>query len=499
MGIYLRFIRPGRVLEVSAIGVALLILAIIGGGWISESSPYADAWTFSGNQITFALIAYGFIASVLPVWVLLAPRDYLSTFMKIGTILLLAIGIAITLPTIQMPRVTEFASTGEGPVFAGPLFPFVFITIACGALSGFHSLIASGTTPKLIQKESQVRLIGYGAMLMESFVAVMAMIAATTLDPGIYFAMNAPATVLGDSVQSASQAVNGFGFQVSPETLQNTADAVGEESIVGRTGGAPTLAVGMAAIFAQVTAFLGAGLQAFWYHFAIMFEALFILTTVDAGTRVGRFMIQDLVGNVWRPFARTSWLPANVVASALIVAAWGYFLYAGVNDPQGGIYTLFPLFGIANQLLAAVALTVGTTILIKMGKLRYAWVTALPLAWDAAVTLTASWYKIFSPDPLLGFFALRSAAIEAARNNELIGNAENQADVQQIITNSTVDGILSILFAAMIIVVILDAARVWFGLVRGTKQPEMSETPWQESHLDSEGNEIEREPVGTRS
>jgi carbon starvation protein len=498
MGIYLRFLRPGRVLEVSAIGVALLILAIIGGGWISESSPFADAWTFSGNQITFGLIAYGFIASVLPVWVLLAPRDYLSTFMKIGTIVLLAIGIAITLPAMQMPRVTEFASTGEGPVFAGPLFPFVFITIACGALSGFHSLIASGTTPKLIQKESQVRMIGYGAMLMESFVAVMAMIAAATLDPGVYFAMNAPATVLGDTVQSASQAVNGFGFSVSPETLQQTANAVGEDSIIGRTGGAPTLAVGMSAIFAQVTAFLGAGLQAFWYHFAIMFEALFILTTVDAGTRVGRFMIQDLVGNVWRPFARTSWLPGNIIASALIVAAWGYFLYAGVNDPQGGIYTLFPLFGIANQLLAAVALTVGTTILIKMGKLRYAWVTALPLAWDAAVTLSASWYKIFSPDPLIGFFAQRSAAIEAANNNELYGNATNQADVQQIITNSTVDGILSIVFALAIIVVILDAARVWFGLIRGTKEPELSEAPWEESRLDSEGNEIEREPVGAR-
>ena len=498
MGIYLRFIRPGRVLEVSAIGVALLILAIIGGGWISESSAYADAWTFSANQITFALIAYGFVASVLPVWVLLAPRDYLSTFMKIGTILLLAVGIALTLPAIQMPRTTEFAFNGQGPVFAGSLFPFVFITIACGALSGFHSLIASGTTPKLIQKESQVRMIGYGAMLMESFVAVMAMIAATTLDPGVYFAMNAPATVLGDTVQSASQAVNGFGFSVSPETLQSTANAVGEESIVGRTGGAPTLAVGMSAIFAQVTAFLGAGLQAFWYHFAIMFEALFILTTVDAGTRVGRFMIQDLVGNVWRPFARTSWLPANVVASALIVAAWGYFLYAGVNDPQGGIYTLFPLFGIANQLLAAVALTVGTTILIKMGKLRYAWVTALPLAWDAAVTLTASWQKIFSADPLLGFFAQRSAAIEAARNGELYGNAENAADVQQIITNSTVDGILSILFATMIIIVILDAARVWFGLIRGTKEPEMSEAPWEESNLDSEGHEV-AEPVGARS
>jgi carbon starvation protein len=498
MGVYLRFLRPGRVIEVSLIGVALLILAIIGGGWISESSPFADAWTFSGNQITFALIAYGFIASVLPVWVLLAPRDYLSTFMKIGTILLLAIGIAITLPAMQMPRVTEFASTGEGPVFAGPLFPFVFITIACGALSGFHSLIASGTTPKLIQKESQVRMIGYGAMLMESFVAVMAMIAAATLDPGVYFAMNAPATVLGDTVQSASQAVQGFGFSVSPETLQQTANAVGEDTIIGRTGGAPTLAVGMSAIFAQVTAFLGAGLQAFWYHFAIMFEALFILTTVDAGTRVGRFMIQDLVGNVWRPFARTSWLPGNIIASALIVAAWGYFLYAGVNDPQGGIYTLFPLFGIANQLLAAVALTVGTTILIKMGKLRYAWVTALPLAWDAAVTLSASWYKIFSPDPLLGFFAQRSAAIEAANNNELYGNATNQEDVQQIITNSTVDGILSIVFALAIIIVILDAARVWFGLIRGTKEPELSEAPWQESRLDSEGNEIDREPVGAR-
>jgi carbon starvation protein len=498
MGVYLRFLRPGRVIEVSLIGVALLILAIIGGGWISESSPFADAWTFSGNQITFALIAYGFIASVLPVWVLLAPRDYLSTFMKIGTILLLAIGIAITLPAMQMPRVTEFASTGEGPVFAGPLFPFVFITIACGALSGFHSLIASGTTPKLIQKESQVRMIGYGAMLMESFVAVMAMIAAATLDPGVYFAMNAPATVLGDTVQSASQAVQGFGFSVSPETLQQTANAVGEDTIIGRTGGAPTLAVGMSAIFAQVTAFLGAGLQAFWYHFAIMFEALFILTTVDAGTRVGRFMIQDLVGNVWRPFARTSWLPGNIIASALIVAAWGYFLYAGVNDPQGGIYTLFPLFGIANQLLAAVALTVGTTILIKMGKLRYAWVTALPLAWDAAVTLSASWYKIFSPDPLLGFFAQRSAAIEAANNNELYGNATNQEDVQQIITNSTVDGILSIVFALAIIIVILDAARLWFGLIRGTKEPELSEAPWQESRLDSEGNEIDREPVGAR-
>jgi carbon starvation protein len=501
MGVYLRFLRPGRVLEVSIIGVALLILAIFGGGWISESSQYAEAWTFTPNQITFALIAYGFIASVLPVWLLLAPRDYLSTFMKIGTIALLAVGIAITLPPMQMPQFTEFAFNGQGPVFAGALFPFVFITIACGALSGFHSLVASGTTPKLIQKESQVQFIGYGAMLTESFVAVMAMIAAVTLDPGVYFAMNANPALLGDTVQSASQAVNGFGFSVSPETLQGTADAVGEESIIGRTGGAPTLAVGISAIFSGVIG--GTALQAFWYHFAIMFEALFILTTVDAGTRVGRFMIQDLIGNVYRPFARPSWLPGNLIASALIVAGWGYFLYAGVNDPLGGINQLFPLFGIANQLLAAVALTVGTTILIKMGKLKYAWVTALPLAWDAAVTLTASWQKIFSPDPAIGFFAQRAAAaqsIEAGQLNDvmLALKAESLADARQILVNTTVDGILSILFAVMIIIVIADASRIWFGLIFGSKQPELSEAPYEESGLDSEGHEIEREPVGTR-
>jgi carbon starvation protein len=503
MGVYLRFVRPGRVLEVSIIGVGLLILAIIGGGWISESSPYAAAWTFTPNQLTFALIVYGFVASVLPVWVLLAPRDYLSTFMKIGTIALLAVGIAITLPPMHMPRFTEFAFNGQGPVFAGSLFPFVFIIIACGALSGFHSLVASGTTPKLIQKESQVRPIGYGAMLTESFVAVMAMIAAVTLDPGVYFAMNANPALLGDTVQSASQAVNSFGFSVTPDTLQSTANAVGEDSIVGRTGGAPTLAVGISAIFAGVTGIFGAALQAFWYHFAIMFEALFILTTVDAGTRVGRFMIQDLIGNVWRPFARTSWLPGNLIASALIVAGWGYFLWAGVNDPLGGINQLFPLFGIANQLLAAVALTVGTTILIKMGKLRYAWVTALPLAWDAAVTLTASWQKIFSTDPAIGFFAQRAAAqqsIQAGKLNDTMAalGAASVDDARQILVNTTVDGVLSILFAVMIIIVIADASRVWFAIIRGSKEPEMTEAPWQESRLDSEGNVIEREPVGAR-
>jgi carbon starvation protein len=487
MGFYLRFLRPGRVLEVSAIGVGLLLLAIAGGGWISESPGYAEAWTFSGVTIAIALIVYGFVASVLPVWVLLAPRDYLSTFMKIGTILLLAVGIAITLPAMQMPRLTEFASSATGGPVApvGPLFPFVFITIACGALSGFHSLIASGTTPKLIQKESQVRFIGYGAMLMESFVAVMALIAACVLDPGLYFAMNAPAALTGGTAESAASAVTGLGFSVSADTISNTAAAVGESSIISRTGGAPTLAVGMSQIFAGLTAFLG-GLQAFWYHFAIMFEALFILTTVDAGTRVGRFMIQDLVGNVYRPFANTSWLPGNIIASAVIVAAWGYFLIVGVTDPLGGINQLFPLFGIANQLLAAVALTVATTILIKMGKLKYVWVTLIPLAWDAVVTLTASWYKIFSSDPRIGFFQQRSEAIDAYNAGEVYTGAQTVGQTAQIITNATVDGVLSIIFALAIIVVIADAARVWFGLIRGGKEPDMHEAPYEPSNLETE-------------
>ncbi len=485
MGFYLRFLRPGRILEVSAIGVGLLILALIGGGWIS-SSGYAGAWTFSGVTIALALIIYGFVASVLPVWVLLAPRDYLSTFMKIGTILLLAVGICIVLPTMQMPALTQFASSPTGGPVApvGPLFPFVFITVACGALSGFHSLIASGTTPKLIEKESQVRMIGYGAMLMESFVAVMAMIAAAVLDPGIYFAMNAPAAVVGGTAESAASAVSGLGFSVSAETISQTATDVGESSIVARTGGAPTLAVGMAYIFSSATAFLG-GLEAFWYHFAIMFEALFILTTVDAGTRVGRFMLQDLAGNVYEPFRNASWLPGNLITSAVIVAAWGYFLVVGVLDPLGGINQLFPLFGIANQLLAAVALTVATTILLKMGKLKYIWVTLVPLAWDAVVTLTASWQKIFHEDPRIGFFAQRSAAQEALANGEPFTGASTLGQTEQIITNATVDGILSIVFALAIIVVIADAARVWVGLIWGRKEPDLHEAPYEPSSIET--------------
>jgi carbon starvation protein len=479
MGFYLRVLRPGRVMEVTAIGVTLLLLAIVAGGWVQESS-LAETFTLSPETLTFCLIAYGFFASVLPVWMLLTPRDYLSTFMKIGTIVLLAIGILVTLPVMQNEAVTPFASNGEGPVFAGSLFPFVFIIIACGALSGFHALISSGTTPKMIEKESQVRTIGYGAMLMESFVAVMAIIAASIIDPGLYYAMNAPAAVVGDSVQSASQAVNGLGFQISPGELQSAASAVDEETLVARTGGAPTLAIGMSEIFAGAT---GQGLKAFWYHFAIMFEALFILTTVDAGTRVGRFMLQDTLGNVWKPIGRVSWKPGLWATSAVVVGAWGYFLYTGVTNPLGGINQLFPLFGIANQLLAAVALTVATTLIIKAGKLKWAWVTAVPLAWDAAVTLTASYQKVFSSEPTIGFFAQRDRFMEARDAGEVLPPAQNMGDMNEVITNSTVDGVLAALFAAMIIIVILDASRVWFKAIRAREPLPSTEAEYVESKL----------------
>jgi carbon starvation protein len=391
------------------------------------------------------------------------------------------VGIVFTLPVLQNEAVTKFASSGKGPVFAGPLFPFVFIIIACGALSGFHALIASGTTPKLIEKESQVRMVGYGAMLTESFVAVMAMIAASILDQGLYFAMNSPPGVVGATVQSASEAVTNLGFTITPDQLQSAAAQVQEQTLIARTGGAPTLAVGMSTIFSG--AFGGDALKAFWYHFAIMFEALFILTTVDAGTRVGRFMLQDTLGNVWKPIGRPSWRPGVYATSAVVVGAWGYFLYSGVSDPLGGINQLFPLFGIANQLLAAVALTVATTILIKSGRVRWVWVTAVPLAWDAAVTLTASWYKIFSSDPLIGFFAQRAKYQEALDAGKVIPPAKSIDDVSQIVTNSTVDGVLSILFAALIIVVIADAARVWYQTLSGRREPVLAEVPAEPSNL----------------
>src|SRR4051812_33816063 len=479
MGFYLRVMRPGRVLEATAIGVSLLLLAIVLGGVVQDSS-LADAFTLSPKALTLCLIAYGFVASVLPVWMLLAPRDYLSTFMKVGTIMLLAVGILVTLPTMQNEAVTKFAHTGAGPVFAGSLFPFVFITIACGALSGFHALIASGTTPKMIEKESQIRLIGYGAMLMESFVAVMAIIAASIIDPGLYYAMNAPAGVLGDSVQTASQAVAGFGFSISPGELQSAASAVDEQTLVARTGGAPTLAVGMSEIFAGAT---GAGLKAFWYHFAIMFEALFILTTVDAGTRVGRFMLQDTLGNVFKPFSNVSWKPGLWSTSAIVVAAWGWFLYGGVTNPLGGINQLFPLFGIANQLLAAVALAVCTTLLIKAGKLRWAWVTAVPLAWDAAVTLTASYQKVFSDDPKLGFFAQRDKFQAALDKGDVVAPAKSLDDMRSVVTNSTVDGVLAALFAVLIIIVIADAARVWVRAIRARRPLATTEAPFVPSRI----------------
>jgi carbon starvation protein len=480
MGFYLRVIRPGRVVETTAIGVGLLLLAIVLGGVIDHSS-LAEAFTLSPQTLVACLVIYGFAASVLPVWMLLAPRDYLSTFMKVGAIGLLAIGILVTLPVLENEAVTKFASSGKGPVFAGPLFPFVFIIIACGALSGFHALIASGTTPKLIEKESQVRMIGYGAMLTESFVAVMAMVAASILDQGLYFAMNAPASVVGNTVQSASQAVTNLGFTITPDQLQAAAQSVQEQTLIARTGGAPTLAVGMSTIFSG--AFGGEALRAFWYHFAIMFEALFILTTVDAGTRVGRFMLQDTLGNVWKPMSRPSWKPGVYATSAIVVAAWGYFLYIGVTDPLGGINQRFPLCGIANQLLAAVALTVATTILIKSGRVRWAWVTAVPLAWDVAVTLSASWYKIFSSDPLIGFFAQRDKYQAALDAGKVIPPAKSIDDVGQIVTNSTVDGVLSILFALLIIVVIVDAVRVWAQTLGGGREPVLAEAPAEPSRL----------------
>jgi carbon starvation protein len=480
MGFYLRTIRPGRVVETSLIGVALLVLAIVAGGWVQASS-WADAFTLTPQTLVFCLVVYGFVAAVLPVWMLLAPRDYLSTFMKIGTIALLAVGVLITAPVLQTEAVTDFATSGLGPVFAGKLFPFVFITIACGALSGFHALIASGTTPKMIQKESQVRMIGYGAMLMESFVAVMALIAACVLDPGLYYAMNAPAGVLGTTVESASTAVANLGFTISPQDLQAAADAVGEESLVARTGGAPTLAVGMSEILSSV--FGGDGLKAFWYHFAIMFEALFILTTVDAGTRVGRFMLQDTLGNVWKPLGRVGWKPGLWATSAAVVCAWGYFLYAGVNDPLGGINQLFPLFGIANQLLAAIALTVATTVLVKSGRLKWAWVTAVPLAWTAIVTLTASWQKVFSDDPRIGFFAQRERYAQALDQGEVLAPAKDLDQMQTVVTNSTVDGVLAAFFASLVVVIILNAALVCWRAVRSAEPLPTTEAPYVESKL----------------
>jgi carbon starvation protein len=472
MGFWMKVWRPGRTLEASAFGVMLLLLALVGGRYVAESATLAPYFTYSGVTIAYGMIAYGFIASVLPVWMLLCPRDYLSTFMKIGTILLLALGILLVLPPLKLPAITQFVD-GSGPVFAGKLFPFAFITIACGAISGFHALVASGTTPKMLTRESDARLIGYGGMLMESFVAVMAMCAAALLDPGIYFAINAPLATLGGNVHSAAEVIRGWGFSVTPAEIEGLAAAVGEKTLLGRTGGAPSLAVGMAHIFSSA---FGQGLMALWYHFAIMFEALFILTTVDTGTRVGRFMLQELAGQVWRPLGRTSWYPSTVLASALVVAGWGYFLVQGVLDPLGGINSLWPLFGISNQLLASVALCVGTTLLIKSGKARYAWVTLVPLAWLLAVTLTAGWLKVFADDPRLGFLAHAATVVDQVASGAIDGSQG-----ARLIFNDRLDAVVTVTFMVITVLVVLSSAREWVLILTRRKPAKAQESPFVET------------------
>jgi carbon starvation protein len=472
MGFWMKAWRPGRTLEASALGVALLLIALVAGRYVAESPTVAPYFTYSGLTIAYGMIAYGFLASVLPVWMLLCPRDYLSTFMKIGTILLLALGILLVLPPLKLPAVTGFID-GTGPVFAGKLFPFAFITIACGAISGFHALVASGTTPKMLMKESDARLIGYGGMLMESFVAVMALCAAALLDPGIYFAINAPLNTLGGNVQSAAEVIRGWGFTVTPAQIDALAASVGEKSLLGRTGGAPSLAVGMAHIFSSA---FGQGLMALWYHFAIMFEALFILTTVDTGTRVGRFMLQELAGQLWRPLGRTSWYPSTVLASALVVAGWGYFLVQGVLDPLGGINSLWPLFGISNQLLAAVALCVGTTLIIKSGKARFAWVTLLPLAWLLAATLTAGWQKVFADDPRLGFLSHAASVAD-----QITSGAVTATIGARLIFNDRLDAVVTTLFMVITVLVVLSSAREWLLILTRRKPAQAKETPFVET------------------
>jgi carbon starvation protein len=481
MGVYLRFLRPGRVSEVSLIGVVLLLLAVISGGWVAETSWGADWFTLSKVTLSWCIIIYGFAASVLPVWLLLAPRDYLSTFMKVGTIALLAIGILLARPIMEAPAISQFATKGTGPVFAGSLFPFLFITIACGALSGFHALISSGTTPKLLEKESQMRLIGYGGMLTESFVAIMALITAAIINQHLYFAMNAPAAQTGTTAQTAANYVNGLGLSgdpITPAEITSAAQDVGEKTIVSRTGGAPTLAFGMSEVLHQV--FGGTGLKAFWYHFAIMFEALFILTTVDAGTRVARFMLSDGLGNLGGPMKKLqnpSWRVGAWICSVIVVAAWGSILLMGVTDPLGGINTLFPLFGIANQLLAAIALTVVTVVVVKRGLVKWAWIPALPLFWDLIVTLTASWQKIFSADPKVGYWKQHSICQAAQEAGKLCLTAKSPADVDKIVRNTFIQGTLSIIFASVVVIVFIAGLMVVLKSLRGTGRPLTEDEP----------------------
>lgn len=457
MGIYMRFIRPGKIAEVSIVGFILLLLSIIYGEDVAQSATLAPLFTYTGVELAWALMVYGFIASVLPVWLLLAPRDYLSTFLKIGTIVGLAIGIVLVNPDIQMGALTKFTD-GSGPVFAGNLFPFLFVTIACGAISGFHSLVSSGTTPKMINNEKDARFIGYGAMLMESFVAMMALVTASVLDPGVYFAMNSPAALIGSTAAQAAQTISSWGFTITPDVLTQVAEDVGEGTILSRTGGAPTLAVGMAMILNKLIS--GDGMMAFWYHFAILFEALFILTTVDAGTRVCRFMLQDILGGFYKPLGDTEFWPASLLATFLAVGGWGYFLYQGVVDPLGGINTLWPLFGIANQMLAGMALIFAIVVLCKQKKERYAWVVAVPCAWVLITTLYASWLKIFDDNVKIGFLAHANKFSAALANNEVLAPAKNIGQMQQIIFNDWVNATLTGLFMTVVVVMLVVAVRI---------------------------------------
>ena len=454
VGLYMRHIRVGQVLEASALGVSLLLLAVMSGGWIDHHPILRVLFDHEGLTLAWWVIAYGFAAAIMPVWLLLAPRDYLSTFMKLGTIILLTVAILTLHPQIKMPALTQFID-GTGPIFGGTLFPFVFITIACGAISGFHALISSGTTPKLLTNERDIRMIGYGGMLLESFVAIMALIAATVLDPGVFFAINSPVGVVGKEAADAVAMISSWGFPVTVEQMNTLASNMGEASLFARTGGAPSLAVGMASIFGSL---FGKSLLAMWYHFAIMFEAIFILTTLDAGTRVGRFMLQDMLGNVWPKMALTSWWPSVLISSALVVAGWGYFLYIGVIDPNGGVNILWPLFGIANQMLAAIALSVGTGILVKSGKLKFAWVTGLPLLWLIVITSTAAWEKITSSDIRVGFFA--AANDMAAKLAAGTLPPEKAAVATQLIFNQHLDAWLTLFFVVVLWVVVLDMLRV---------------------------------------
>ena len=473
MGLYMRFVRPGRVLEASAIGFVLIVFAVVAGQWVNASPSWSRVFTLSGPALAVAIIVYGFAASALPVWLLLAPRDYLSALIKVGVVIALAAGILFVRPILAMPALTRFVD-GNGPVFAGKIFPFCFITIACGAVSGFHALISSGTTPKMIRSEPNARLVGYGSMLMESFVGVMAMVAACALQPGVFFAINSPAGIVGRTAESAATTIRSWGYALDPQTMTALAQRVGERTLLDRTGGAPSLAVGMAQIFSGTIG--GERLLGIWYHFAIMFEALFILTVLDAGTRVGRFMVQELLGRVWKPLGRTGWYPSILATSALIVGAWGYFLWQGVRDPLGGINSLWPLFGISNQLLATVALVVATTILIKMGRLPWVWVTLAPAAWLVAVTMTASYQKIFHPNPRIGFLAQARLLGEQIATGAV--PLDRIAETQRLVFNNRLDAAVTGALAAMVLVLVLEAIEEWYGILRGGRETKLHEAPY---------------------